>query len=128
MSLAVSDQCDSQRRAAADLARAAARVATAGTGGEEVPRQRLEKAYEDHSTWLTWIKVDPQPADHAPERIDEDRDLLEVEGEGPRLDDAVLESLVATLRSGDSLQQHSYRGRPAAMTLQSYPIRATQAP
>ena len=31
-----------------------------GLGDRSFTFEWLDKAYEDHSTWLTWIKVDPR--------------------------------------------------------------------
>ena len=31
-----------------------------GLGAKNLTFEWLDKAYEDHSTWLTWIKVDPR--------------------------------------------------------------------
>ena len=35
-------------------------VIYAGLGAKTPTFEWLDKAYEDHSTWLSWIKVDPR--------------------------------------------------------------------
>jgi hypothetical protein len=49
--------------------------------------------------------VELEPPHHAPERIDQDRDLNEIEGKVFRLHSAVLEGLIVALCAGDGLER-----------------------